>query len=240
MFNLSKFVLLNKKTLNNNNILNINKKLVSSRNHHSYFDIHLNWYANLFKGKSISLARSFAIINVALFLYVNLRYNKERRWQVLDGVSWSVRSQKSKEYIPAITSLLGARRLDDMLLETGILYTIGHQLEKHHGTPFFVKLSFFALYIGYLSSLFWVNKQSAKRKRFYVEEPLKREFDTPQSYDYKFMSSHGLAMSVLYFWLFKNAQFRKFIIPLAIVDLYVWGPYYAPGALVGIGAGMIL
>ena len=91
-----------------------------------------------------------------------------------------------------------------------------------------------------MASMFWVNNNLSKRDRYKVEVPQHRDFGTPAEYEYRFMSGHGFAMSLAYFYLFKNPALRLAILPLLAADLYIWGPYYCPGALTGIAAGAIL
>lgn len=224
----------------NFSFLKTNLKSIASKRHHTNFDIKVDWAAKFILSKHLSLARIFALINLGLFVYVNLRINKEKSWIALSGVSYSFKNLKEKDYIPLLVSGLGSYRIDDLVLDTGILITLGHHLEKLHGVPFFFKLFVFTYYIGLLSSLFWVSKDSAKRERYHVTEPYQRHYGFKDSREYRFMSGHGLSMSLVYFYLFKNTKLRLLILPILAADLYIWGPYFSQGALSGIAAGMIL
>jgi hypothetical protein len=220
--------------------LKTQKKFVNTNRHHTRFDIYLDWYSNFVFSKHLSLSRIFAAVNLGLFLYANFRYRDYNRFQALAGVSYSLNDFKRKEYTPLFGSLLGARRIDDLLLETGILATLGHSLEKLYGKPFFIKMFVFSYYIGILSSLYWVNSNYSKRDRYFVEQPRHQTYGFDQEIQYRFMSAHGLAMTFVYFYLFKTPGLRLAILPLLAADYYIWGPYYSSGALTGIAAGIIL
>lgn len=222
--------------------LNISKRLISSKRHHTNFDIKLNHLTSVFGSKGLSFSRLFALINAGLFLYVNFRLTKGGQWLGLEGVSYSVDNHEKRDYTPLLASLLGSRRVDDLVLETGILATVGHSLETLYGRPFFVKLFIFTYYIGLMSSLYWVDSNAAKRERYrYLEgNPFHRMTNDSNKQEYRFMSAHGLAMSMLYFYMFKKPALRLAILPVLAADLYIWGPYYSSGAISGLAAGMIL
>lgn len=224
------------------NFFNISKRVISSKRHHTNFDIKLNYFTSFFNSKSLSFSRLFALINAGLFLYVNFRLTKGGQWLGLEGVSYSVDNLEKRDYIPLLASLLGSRRVDDLVLETGILATVGHSLESLYGRPFFVKLFVFSYYIGLMSSLYWVDSNSAKKERYRYAggNPFHRMTSESNKQEYRFMSAHGLAMSMLYFYLFKRPALRLAILPVLAADLYVWGPYYSSGAISGLAAGMIL
>jgi hypothetical protein len=221
-------------------LINTNKHFVSTSRFHTNFDNNLNWLKTLILGNKISIAKFFAIVNFAFFLYTNFRYKKEKRVQAIQGVSYSLQNLKNKDYIPLFASLLGSYRLDDLVLETGILLTIGQKLERLHGSPFVFKMFLFSFYIGFLSSLFFVKTDFYKNSRYRVEDPLKRNYGAPENVEYRYMSAHGFSMSLLYFYLFKTKGMIMWIPPLLIADLFIWGPYYSSGALTGLAAGMIL
>jgi hypothetical protein len=223
----------------NNNFYKFTHRFVSSNRHHTRFDIHLDWLTSFASHKSISLARIFAMLNLGLFLYVNFRPTAEGRFQALHNLSHSLSNQQFKEYVSLFTSQMGARRLDDMLIEIGLLWTLGHYLEKLHGRPFMVKMFLFSFYIGFISSLFWVRRDITKRERYAAEYNGLRYIKKNADNDYKYMSQHGLVMSLVYFYMFKNSM-RSLMIPLVLFDLYLWGPYYSTGILTGVAAGMIL
>jgi hypothetical protein len=224
----------------NNNFYKMTRRFVSSNRNHTRFDLQLDWLTSFASHKSISIARLFAMLNLGLFLYVNFRPSSEGRFLALHNLSHSLQNQQFKEYVSIFTSQMGARRLDDMLIETGVLWTLGHYLEKLHGRPFMVKMFLFSFYIGFLSSLFWVRRDVTKRERYAAEysNGMRYVRKNPDN-EYKYMSQHGLAMSLVYFYMFKNG-FRSLMIPMMLIDLYVWGPYYSTGILTGVAAGMIL
>lgn len=228
-----------KKNLNLN-FFKTEKKFNSTNRYQSNFDFQLDWFSKFLGSGNMSVSRGFALLNLGLFIYVNARISKYGQWKSLEGVSYSLHNFKNKDYTPLFLNNLGSRRVDDLILETGILATLGHSLETLYGRPFILKLFFFAYYIGMMSSLFWVNNNLSKRDRFLVDNPRNKEFGTPQEYNYRFMSGHGFAMSLAYFYLFKSKTLRYTILPLLAIDLYIWGPYYSPGALTGIAAGAIL
>jgi hypothetical protein len=229
-----------KNIIKSNLLFNTRKQFVASKRHNTYFDIHVDWIAKNILTNKIPLTRAFAILNLSLFLYANVRYGWENRWKALEGVSYSLQNYQNKDYIPLFASLLGSYRVDDLLLETGILLTVGHRLEKLYGTPFIFKMFAFSFYIGFLSSLYWIRSNAAKRERYFVEQPSKRDLGTPNSVQYRFMSMHGFTMSLVYFTLYKNARLRLLVLPLLAADMAVWGPYYSPAVLTGVAAGMIL
>lgn len=221
------------------NFLNISKRLISSKRHHTNFDIKLSSMTSFFP-KSLSFSRLFALINAGLFLYVNLRLTKKGQWLGLEGVSYSVDNQEKRDYINLLASILGSRRVDDLVLETGILATVGHSLETLYGRPFFMKLFIFTYYIGLMSSIYWVDSNLAKNERYrFAGNPFNRMSNDSNKLEYRFMSGHGLAMSLLYFHLFKMPSMRLAILPVLAADLYIWGPYYSSGAISGIAAGLI-
>jgi hypothetical protein len=222
------------------NFYKLSKRYVSSNRHHTRFDIHLDWLTSFASHRSISLARTFALINLGLFAYVNLRSSWESRFTAIDSLSHSLSNQQFKEYVSLFTSQMGSRRIDDMVIETGILWTLGHYLEKLHSRPFMVKMFLFTFYIGFLNSLFWVRRDKISADRYAIEHPTGMRYVPKNGMtEPKYMSQHGLAMSLVYFSLFKMG-FRFMILPIAVADLYIWGPYYNTGILTGLAAGMIL
>jgi hypothetical protein len=231
----------NKQTIKRGfNFFNISKRVISSKRHHTNFDIKLNNLTSIFSSKSLSFSRLFALINAGLFLYVNFRLTKGGQWLGLEGVSYSLDNHEKRDYIPLLASSLGSRRIDDLVLETGILATIGHSLETLYGRPFFVKLFIFSYYMGLMSSLYWVDTNLAKNERYHTAgNPFNRMPNESNKQEYRFMSAHGLAMSILYFFLFKRPALRLAILPVLAADLYIWGPYYSSGAISGLAAGMI-
>jgi hypothetical protein len=224
----------------NYNLTKISFKSIADKRHHTNFDIKVDWLAKFVISKHISLSRILALVNLGLFLYVNFRINREKSWIALSGVSYSFKNFKDKDYTTLFVSQLGSYRIDDFVIDTGILATIGHGLEKLHGTPFFFKLFIFTYYIGLLSSMFWVSKDVAKMERYHLKEPYERSYGIPDAREFRFMSSHGISMALVYFYLFKKPALRYLIIPTMLVDLYIWGPYFSQGILSGIAAGMIL
>jgi hypothetical protein len=183
-------------------------------------------------------------LNVGLFLYANGTINFFKRdyvkFQKLEGLAYSLKNLRNKDYTNLLFSQLGSYKIEDLILETGVLMTIGKKLENLHGSPFIFKMFVFSYYIGILSSIFWVKSNYAKRNRYYLEEPVGRDLGNPQTVGYKFMSQHTICMSFVYFYLLKTVKLRMFT-PLVLAgDMIIWGPYYGSGALTGLAAGMIL
>lgn len=237
MLNNSKFFY---KLNNKNLLLNTSKKLIASKRHNTYFDIQVDWFMKFLISKKMTFCGFLAAINVSLFIYANFRYGWESRWKAIEGVSYSLHTLKMKDYTNIFTSQLGSYRIDDLILETGILFSLGHNLEKLYGRPFMFKLFVFSFYIGFLSSLYWVRLNSAKRKRYHVEEPYERNVGRPETFNNRYMSSHTFCMSIVYFYLYKHPVYRYMILPILATDLYIWGPYYSSGALTGLAAAIIL
>jgi hypothetical protein len=222
-----------------NNLFFIQKRQIANRRFHTNFDIKLNSLTNIFRSKNLSFSRIFALINAGLFLYVNFRLSNKGTWLGLEGVSYSLDNHQRRDYIPLLASLLGSRRVDDLILETGILATIGHSIETFYGRPFFIKMFLFTYYLGIMSSLYFIDNSATKLNRYRVEDPFNRRSFDNEKQEYRFMSSHGFAMSLVYFYLFKNHSLRLAIIPLFLADLYFYSPYYSYGLLSGVAAGMI-
>jgi hypothetical protein len=224
----------------NNDFFQITKRLISSKRHHTNFDMKLNNLTSL-GSKHLSLSRVFALLNAGLFLYVNLRLSNGGQWLGLEGVSYSVDNHEKRDYINLFSSLLGSRRVDDLVLEAGVLSTLGHSLETLYGRPFFAKLFIFTYYMGMMSSAYWVDSNLAKRERYHTNpNPFNRMISEKNNQEYRYMSSHGFAMSLVYFYMMKKPSLRLAILPVLAADLFVWGPYYSAGAISGIAAGMIL
>ena len=223
-----------------NNLFNFGKKTIANKRHHTNFDIKVSNATNIFKSvKSLSFSRLFALLNAGLFLYVNVRLSDKGTWLGLEGVSYSLDNHQKRDYIPLFASLLGSRRPDDLVLETGVLATIGHSIETLYGRPWFMKMFLFTYYAGILSSLYFVDNDATKIDRFRVTDPFNRRSFDNQKQEYRFMSSHGFAMSLVYFYLFKNRAMRMAILPIAAADMYFYSPYYSYGILSGVAAGMI-
>ena len=193
----------------------------------------------IFKSKQISFSRIFAVINAGLFLYVNIRLSNKGTWLGLEGVSYSLDNHQRRDYIPLFASLLGSRRPEDLILETATLATVGHSIETFYGRPFFLKMFIFTYYLGILSSLYFIDNQATKLDRYRVTDPFKRRPFDNEKQEYRFMSSHGFTMSLIYFYMFKNRILRKMILPIFAADLYFYSPYYSYGLLSGVAAGMI-
>lgn len=224
----------------NRNLLNLSKGLITSRRHNTNFDIKVDYFTSAFIKKRLSLSRILALINAGLFLYVNFRFTKGGKWLGLEGASYSVDNLEKRDYTPLMASILGSRRLDDLILETGILSTLGHSLEILYGRPFFIKIFAFSYYIALMSSIYWVDSIHARKERYhYAGNPYHRMSNEPFKQEYRFMSEHALAMSLVYFYLFKNSKLRLVILPVLAADYFIWGPYYTSGAVCGIAAGMI-
>lgn len=220
-------------------LINTQKKFISNNRNHNNFDIHLDWYSKFLGSKHISVARTFAVVNFAIFLYVNFRYRQDKKWLALDGISYSEAAHRQKDWIPLFVNNMGARRIDDLIIETGILAFLGHNMEKMHGRPFIIKMFLLTYYLGLMSSFFWVKRTAAKRDRYLVDIPPRYVYDKDPKPTHMFLSQHGFAMSLVYFTMFRQRSLRMLILPLLAADLYIWGPYYSPGALLGLGAAMV-
>ena len=53
------------------------------------------------------------------------------------------------------------------------------------------------------------------------------------------MSAHGITSTIVYFWLFKSG-YAKFMLPIFVIDMIIWGPYYSNGFLAGAVFGLAL
>jgi hypothetical protein len=231
----------NKNSTTQNNLFNIHKRLIANKRHHTNFDIKMNDFTKIFKSKHLSFSRIFAALNVGLFLYVNIRLSNQGSWLGLEGVSYSLDNHQKRDYIPLFASLLGSRRPEDLAIETGVLATIGHSIETLYGRPFFLKMFLFTYYLGIMSSLYFVDNKATKLDRYRVTDPFNRRPFDNEKQEYRFMSSHGFAMSLIYFSMIKskNRTLRMAILPIAAADLYLYSPYYSFGLLSGVAAGMI-
>ena len=105
--------------------LNFNKRYVSTKEFVSNLDNKLNWFI-----KTVVPTKSIAVflagVNLALFLYSNVRTTSYKRWEAIRGVSYSLNDFRKRDLIPLITSLLGSRNVEDFIFETGVLLTIGN------------------------------------------------------------------------------------------------------------------
>ena len=223
----------------NNNLFKFQKKTIANKRFHTNFDIKMNDFTNIFKSKHFSFSRIFALINAGLFIYVNIRLTNKGTWLGLEGVSYSLDNHQRRDYIPLFGSLLGSRRLEDLALETATLATIGHSIETFYGRPFFLKMFLFTYYLGILSSLYLIESPCTKLNRYRVTDPFNRRPFDNEKQEYRFMSSHGFTMSLIYFYMFKNRKLRMAILPLFAADMYFYSPYYSYGLLSGVAAGMI-
>jgi hypothetical protein len=223
----------------NNSLFKFQKKTIANKRFHTNFDIKFNDFTKIFKSKHLSFARIFALINAGLFIFVNIRLTNKGTWLGLEGVSYSLDNHQRRDYIPLFASLLGSRRVDDLLLETATLATIGHSIETLYGRPLFLKMFLFTYYVGILSSLYFIDNPATKLNRYRVTDPFNRRPFDNEKQEYRFMSSHGFTMSLLYFYMFKNRNLRMAILPLFAADLYFYSPYYSYGLLSGVAAGMI-
>lgn len=216
----------------------LQKRCVSNNRHNSYFDIHLDWLKGFFISKRLSFSRCLFVVNVGIFIYSNLRLSSSNKWLTIHNLAYSYEALKRREYTNLVTSQMGSARVDDFILESSVLLGIGHKLELLYGSPLIIKLFLFSLYIGFLSSMFFVTSNHSKKSRFHYEDPLNRNSFAKQANEYNYLSQHGLAMSFVYFYLFKN--FKLLILPVLGADLYFWGPYYSNGPLTGLAAGILL
>jgi len=186
-----------------------------------------------------SLALFFAGVNVVYFLYSNLRLSKYGKFEALTGVSYSNSDFRARNLLPLFNSLLGSRRIDDLAIETGILMTFGKMVEHRYGSPFFFKFFLGSFYIGFIASTFFVNYDFAKRSRYFVEDPKKRLAGESDGYQYRFQSAHSLASGLLYFYMIKRGM-ALLTIPVFVLDMIVWGPYYSPGFLTGLAFAVVV
>lgn len=207
----------------------------STKKHNTNFDYHLDWLIGKYFSLNLGLVKTFALVNAGLFLYCWLRPTEAGRYEVQDKTSFSKHNLINRDYTNLVCSLVGSRRLDDFLFDTAVLLTIGSKLEKSHGTPFIFKISIFALYIGALSSFFWI-KKCGENERYKLSEPNDKKDKSFN--DFKYMSGHNLSAAFLYFYLFKH--FRYIVPVAAALDLYIWGPYYSSGLMTGLAFGLIL
>ena len=115
----------NKLPLFSKTFYNLNKKKISSKEFPSNFDSQMNWILRgIIPGKSMAYA--LAGLNITIFLYSNLRTSSKSGYEAINGVSFSMQNLKSRDYIPLVMSLLGSRRIEDVLLESGLLLTVGN------------------------------------------------------------------------------------------------------------------
>ncbi len=220
--------------------INTPRNFISNKRLNTLFDINVDFIAKSIMPFGIKISSFLVALNVGLFCYANFKSLRSKEYLNLEGVSYSVINLKNKDYIPLFASLMGSYRIEDLILESGVLLTVGKSLEIGYGASFMFKMTAFSFYIGLLSSMFWVGSNYAKRSRYMVDVPKGRDVGSPEAVQHKFMSQHGLAMSFVYFSMYKNAQFRMAIPLVLLADMYLWGPYYSSGALTGIAAGMIL
>lgn len=230
-------LLKNKASYNNRQLIKQGFKQYSSKKHNTNWDYHVDWLINNILTNKLSLTKLLLGVNTAIFLYSWLKPSKQKRFEAQSGISFSPINASNRDYFSLFASLLGSRRIDDFVLDTAILATIGTTLEKTHGTPFIFKVFMVSFYMGMLSSMFWVDSDHAIRKRYILRDPLAR--DVQGEYDIvKFCSIHGFSMSLVYFFLYK--RMKLLMLPVAAVDYCVWGPYYSNGLMNGLAWGMIL
>lgn len=239
MFSYNQKRLFNQNQNKSNNLFSFQKKTIANKRFHTNFDIKLNYLTDFFRSKNMSFSRIFALLNAGLFLYVNIRMSNQGSWLGLEGVSFSLDNQQRRDYIPLFASLLGSRRPEDLVFETATLATVGHSIETFYGRPFFLKMFLFTYYLGILSSLYFIDSEACKLNRYRVTDPFNRRPFDNQKQEYRFMSSHGFVMSLIYFYMFKNRAMRMAILPVFAADLYFFSPYYSYGLLSGVAAGMI-
>lgn len=209
----------------------------SSKKHNTNFDYHLDWLLNKVFTNNLTVTKGFLFLNFAFFGYNWLRPTESGRYKAQDNTSFSIHNLERKDYVNLFASLLGSRRIDDLIFDSAVLVTIGAKLEKTHGTPFVFKLCLFSLYLGFLSQCFWVRSDLAKNDRYKLTDP-KSRIENQEKRLYKFQSQHAISMSLLYFYLFKYR--RMLVLPVLLVDLYFWGPMYGNAALSGLAMGIIL
>ena len=76
----------------------------------------------------------------------------------------------------------------------------------------------FTYYLGILSSLYLIESPCTKLNRYRVTDPFNRRPFDNEKQEYRFMSSHGFTMSLIYFYMFKNRKLRMAILPLFAAD----------------------
>ena len=113
-------------------------------------------------------------------------------------------------------------------------------IELKYGLNCMFKLMLFSYYTSIIFSVFWVGfgRNLAKRDRYNLKDPQGKNHTFVNGNQY-YMSAHGISSSVLYFWLYKN-KMALAILPLLAADLYIWGPYYSNGALMGLAFGLVV
>ncbi len=82
-----------------------------------------DWLKAVFPGKSV--AYTLVGINVCFFLWCNLTTKKEKRWKAFENFSYSYETLKNREYLNLMMNPLVSRRVDDFVIDTGILLTLG-------------------------------------------------------------------------------------------------------------------
>jgi hypothetical protein len=227
------------KSLQKSNLLIKNQvKNYSSKKHNTNFDYHIDWFFNSLLLNKLSLTKAFLLINTGLFAYCWLKPTEEGRYRAQNGVSFSADNLRAKDTINMLGSLLGSRRIDDFLFDSAVLLTIGSKLEKMYGTPLIFKMSLFSLYLGILSTSFWINSEFSKNERYLLKDPKERDIKANDYKQYKYMSQHSISMCLLYFYLFKFN--RMLVLPVIAIDMYYWGLIYGNAALTGLAFGIIL
>jgi len=100
------------------------KKNISNDTFKNNFDIKLNKFLQTACAKK-SVAFTLAGVNIALYLYVTLRTNKQSQFKALEGVSYSLDSMKTREWIPFFANSLGSMNILDLAFNTGVFVYLG-------------------------------------------------------------------------------------------------------------------
>lgn len=226
------------KTLRTTKFIKNQFKSYSTKKHNTNFDYHLDWIINSFLLNKMTLSRFFFLINTFLFGYCWLAPNQKTRYEHQNNVSFSEENLRAKDFLNLLMSQLGSRRADDYVIDSVVLLTIGHKLENMYGSPLIFKISIFSLYLGILSSSFWVKSEFSVNSRYALYDPLKRDESHKRYNIIKYMSQHSISMTLLYFYVFKVN--KALILPLFLLDMYIWGPVYSNCVLTGLGFGVVL
>lgn len=225
--------------MKNKQLFNLARKNYSSKKFQTNFDYHFDWlFKSVLTNKS-SITKLFLGLNTGIFLYSWMSPFSKNRYESQSNVSFSASNYNKRDYLNLFCSIVGSRRLEDFIFDTTILATLGTYLEKRHGSPFMFKMMIFAFYMSFCTSIFWVKSDLAKRERYRLEDPLKRNANIGATEEYKFSSAHGLSMSLVYYFILKRYGFLM-TIPVITADLIVYGPYFMSGILNGLAWGIIV
>ena len=135
-------------------------------------------------------------------------------------------------------SVLGSRRPEDYIFDSAVLLTLGSYFEKTYGTPFVLKMCLFGLYMSLMTSMFWVGSPYAAKDRYKLVDPNGQNCNFKNFNEMKFSGMHGVSMSFVYYYLFKNMKVA--VVPVLAADMYFYGPYFMSGILNGLAWGIVV